>query len=130
APAGTLAGVSGYQIHFSSTDIYTPGDEVDALVAMNPAALRTNLRSVKLGGMVIVNEDAFTATDLRKAAYDSNPLEDATLQPYRVIRVPMNKLNTAAVKEAGLTNKEMDRCKNFFALGLVYWLYDRPLDPT
>src|SRR5690349_18112706 len=86
APAGTLAGVSGYQIHFSSTDIYTPGDEVDALVAMNPAALKTNVRSVKGGGIVIVNEDAFTPKDLQKAGYTTNPLEDGSLaRSYRVI---------------------------------------------
>src|SRR4051812_41571381 len=76
APAGTLAGVSGFQVHFSSTDIYTPGDEVDALVAMNPAALRTNVKSVRLGGIVIVNEDSFTATDLKKAGYEGSPLDD------------------------------------------------------
>jgi 2-oxoglutarate/2-oxoacid ferredoxin oxidoreductase subunit alpha len=130
APAGTLAGVSGYQIHFSSNEIFTPGDEVDALVAMNPAALRTNLKSVRSGGIVIVNEDAFGPTDLKKAGYEFSPLEGATLQSYRVIRVPINKLNSAATKETGLTAKQVDRCKNFFALGLVYWLYDRPLEPT
>src|SRR5205807_7060617 len=93
APAGTLAGVSGYQIHFTSNEIFTPGDEVDALVAMNPAALRTNLKSVRSGGIVIVNEDAFGPTDLKKAGYETSPLEGATLQSYRVIRVPINKLN-------------------------------------
>jgi 2-oxoglutarate ferredoxin oxidoreductase subunit alpha len=130
APAGTLAGVSGFQIHFSSTDIFTPGDEVDALVAMNPAALKTNLRAVKPGGLVIVNEDAFGATDLKKAGYDKNPLDDGSLSHWRLIKVPINKLNHAAVKESGLSAKQMERCKNFFALGLCYWLYDRPLDPT
>src|SRR5688572_8059468 len=93
APAGTLAGVSGYQVHFSSTDIFTPGDEVDALVAMNPAALKTNLKSVKPGGIVIVNEDAFTAKDLTKAGYAANPLEDGSLKSYRLVRIPINKLN-------------------------------------
>src|SRR3954449_9729458 len=92
APAGTLAGVSGYQVHFSSTEIYTPGDEVDALVAMNPAALKTNLKSVRKGGIVIVNEDAFAAGDLKKAGYAVNPLEDATLNGYRLIKVPIDKL--------------------------------------
>src|SRR5260370_2819192 len=117
APDGTLAGVSGSQIHFSCTEIFTPGDQVDALIAMNPAALKTNYRSVKLGGIVIVNEDSFAAVDLRKAGYDANPLDDATLQSYRVIRVPINKLTTEAAKETGLTAKQVDRCKNFFALG-------------
>jgi 2-oxoglutarate ferredoxin oxidoreductase subunit alpha len=130
APAGTLAGVSGYQIHFAANEIFTPGDEVDALVAMNPAALKTNLRSVRRGGIVIVNEDAFGPSDLKKAAYEANPLDDGSLASYRLIRVPINKLNTAATKETGLTAKQIDRCKNFFALGLVYWLYDRPLEPT
>src|SRR5436190_4965590 len=130
APAGTLAGVSGFQIHFSSTDIYTPGDEVNALVAMNPAALRTNVRSVKGDGIVIVNEDAFTPKDLTKAGYATNPLEDGSLQHYRVIKVPINKLTATAAKDTGLGAKDIDRCKNMFALGLVYWLYGRPLDPT
>lgn len=130
APAGTPAGVSGFQIHFSSTDIFTPGDEVDALVAMNPAAVRTNLRSVKPGGIVIVNEDAFNPVELKKAGYEVSPLDDGSLSKYRVIRVPINKLNTAAVKDSGLSAKQVDRCKNFFALGLCYWLYDRPLEPT
>ena len=130
APAGTLAGVSGFQIHFSSNDIYTPGDDVDTLVAMNPAALRTNLKTVRNGGIVIVNEDAFTPGDIKKAGYTANPLEDASLARYRVIKVPVNKLNAAATKECGLGAKDADRCKNMFALGLVYWLYSRPLDTT
>jgi 2-oxoglutarate ferredoxin oxidoreductase subunit alpha len=130
APAGTLAGVSGYQIHFSSTEIFTPGDSVDALVAMNPAALKTNVRSVRDGGIVIVNEDAFAAGDLKKAGYEVNPLEDASLKKYRVIKVPIDKLNSAATKDTGLGAKDIDRCKNMFALGLVYWLYGRPIEPT
>jgi 2-oxoglutarate ferredoxin oxidoreductase subunit alpha len=130
APAGTPAGVSGFQIHFSSTDIYTPGDEVDALVAMNPAALRSNIKSVKDGGIVIVNEDAFAAGDLKKADYEVNPLEDGSLSRYRVIKVPINKLTNEAAKGTGLGAKDIDRCKNMFALGLCYWLYGRPLDPT
>jgi 2-oxoglutarate ferredoxin oxidoreductase subunit alpha len=130
APAGTLAGVSGYQIHFSSTEIFTPGDEVDALVAMNPAALRTNLVFVRDGGIVIVNEDSFDPVHLKKAGYSANPLEDDSLKKYRLIRVPIDKLNAAATKETGLGNKDIDRCKNMFALGLVYWLYGRPIEPT
>lgn len=130
APAGTLAGVSGYQIQFSSTDIYTPGDDVDALVAMNPAALKTNLRSVRPGGIVIVNEDSFAAGDLKKAGYAVSPLEDDTLKDYRLIRVPIDKMNGAATKETGLGARDADRCKNMFALGLCYWLYGRPIEPT
>lgn len=130
APAGTLAGVSGYQIHFSSNDIFTPGDEVDALVAMNPAALRTNLKSVKTGGIVIVNENSFGPVDLKKAQYTVNPLEDDSLGRYRLVKVPIDKLNAAATAETGLGAKDIDRCKNMFALGLVYWLYGRPLDAT
>src|SRR5687767_3353609 len=130
APAGTLAGVSGFQIHFSSTDIYTPGDEVDSLVAMNPAALKTNLSAVKPDGIVIVNEDAFAANDLKKAGYASNPIEDGSLRGYRLIKVPINKMTSEAAKDSGLGAKDIDRCKNMFALGLVYWLYNRPLEPT
>ncbi len=130
APAGTIAGVSGYQIQFASTDIYTPGDDVDVLVAMNPAALKTNLGVVKRGGIILVNEDAFDAVDLKKAGYTDNPLENDTLHGYRVIKVPVDKLNNEAVKETGLPPKQAERCKNFFTLGLVCWLYDRPLGPT
>jgi 2-oxoglutarate ferredoxin oxidoreductase subunit alpha len=130
APAGTPAGVSGFQIHFSSTDIFTPGDAVDALIAMNPAALRTNIRSVKEGGIVIVNEDAFAPGDLKKAGYEFNPLENGSFSHYRLIKVPINKLTSAAAKETGLGAKDVDRCKNMFALGLCYWLYGRPLEPT
>ncbi len=130
APAGTLPGVSGFQIHFSSDDIYTPGDDLDALVAMNPAALKTNLKSLKPDGLLIVNEDAFAPNDLKKAAYEKNPLEDGSLSHWRVVKVPINKLTAGAAKETGLGAKEIDRCKNMFALGLVYWLYGRPLEPT
>jgi 2-oxoglutarate ferredoxin oxidoreductase subunit alpha len=130
APAGTLAGVSGFQVHFSSDDIFTPGDSLNALVAMNPAALKTNLKSLKGEGILIVNEDAFTQKDLNKAGYSTNPLEDGTLQLYRLIKVPINKLTATAAKDTGLGAKDIDRCKNMFALGLVYWLYDRPLGPT
>lgn len=130
APAGTPAGVSGFQIHFSSNDIFTPGDEVDALVAMNPAALKSNIGSVKDAGIVIVNEDAFAAGDLKKAGYAVNPLDDGTLSRYRVIKVPVNKLTSEAAKGTGLGAKDIDRCKNMFALGLCYWLYGRPMDST
>jgi 2-oxoglutarate/2-oxoacid ferredoxin oxidoreductase subunit alpha len=130
APAGTLAGVSGYQIQFSSSDIFTPGDEVDTLVAMNPAALRANLKSVRAGGTVIVNEDAFTAVDLKKAGYDNNPIEGDSIGGNRLVKVPIDRLNAEALKSSGLTAKQIDRCKNFFTLGLLCWLYDRPLEPT
>ncbi len=130
APAGTRVGVSGFQIHFSSSDIFTPGDVVDALVAMNPAALITNIRSVKDGGIVIVNEDAFSAGDLKRARTPTNPLEDGTLAHYRVIPVKMNLMTSEAAKGSGLSSKEVDRCKNMFALGLVYWLYGRTMDAT
>jgi 2-oxoglutarate/2-oxoacid ferredoxin oxidoreductase subunit alpha len=130
APAGTLAGVSGYQIHFSSSEIFTPGDDVDALVAMNPAALRTNLKSVRAGGIVIIDIDAFGPVDLRKAGYQNNPLDDGSLSGFRVVQAPINKLTLEATKETGLGAKDADRCKNMFALGLVYWLYGRPLDLT
>ncbi|MGD0465061.1 MAG: 2-oxoacid:acceptor oxidoreductase family protein, partial [Tepidisphaeraceae bacterium] len=130
APAGTLAGVSGYQIQFSSSDIFTPGDEVDTLVAMNPAALRANLKSVRSGGMVIVNEDAFTPVDLKKAGYDDNPIEGESIPGYRLVKVPIDRLNAETLKSSGLTAKQIDRCKNFFTLGLLCWLYNRPLEPT
>ncbi len=130
APVGTLAGVSGFQVQFSSTDIYTPGDRLNALVAMNPAALKTRLKDVEPGGILIVNKDAFAASDLRKANCASNPLEDGSLAGYRLISIPLTKLNREAVAGAKLSPREADRCKNFFALGLVYWLYERPLEPT
>jgi 2-oxoglutarate/2-oxoacid ferredoxin oxidoreductase subunit alpha len=130
APAGTLAGVSGFQVHFSSHDIHTPGDELDALVAMNPAALKTNLKDLRPGGILLVNSDAFTGNDLHKAGYKVNPLEDGSLKNYRLFRIPINTLNREAVTDVKLSPREADRCKNFFALGLVYWLYERPLEPT
>ena len=131
APAGSLFGVSGFQLCFSSTDIYTPGDEVDTLVAMNPAALKTNVQDLKIGGTLIVNEDAFDKSNLQKAHYESNPLEDeSALSKYRVHKVPMTRLTRDSVNGLGLSQREADRCKNFFALGLVYWLYDRDPSPT
>ena len=131
APAGSLSGVSGFQINFSSQDIFTPGDEVDTLVAMNPAALKTNLPDLKRGGTLIVNEDAFDKTNLGKAGYDTNPLDDEVLMSsYSLHRVPMTRLTRDSLDGCGLGQKETDRCKNFFALGLVYWLYDRDPTPT
>jgi len=130
APAGSLAGVSGFQVHFSSHDVHTPGDMVDTLVAFNPAALKVNLGDVRKGGIVIVNEDAFGKTDLKKAGYENNPLEDGTLGKYQLYRIPITKLNHNALKDSGLGAKDIDRSKNFFALGVVYWLYGRPMEPT
>ncbi len=130
APAGTLPGVSGFQIHFSTKDVYTPGDAVDVLVAMNPAALRMNVADLKTGGILIVNVDNFKDTDLRKAQIVQNPLEDHSLDGYRVFGVELTKLTRAALKELGLDAKAMDRCKNFFALGMCYWLYNRSMDAT
>jgi 2-oxoglutarate ferredoxin oxidoreductase subunit alpha len=130
APRGTKAGVSGFQIHFASKDIFTPGDQVDALVAMNPAALATNLFDLRPGGILIVNRDEFEDKELKQAGYSSNPLEDGSVANYQVFQVDMTKLNRLAVEELNLGMKEADRCRNFYAMGLVFWLYDRPLDPT
>ncbi len=130
APAGTLPGVSGYQIRFGSGDIRTPGDEPDVLVAMNPAALKVNLMDLAQGGQIIVNEDAFKEANLKKAGYKTNPLEDGSLGRYRVTKIPLTSLTANALKDSGLTWPQIERCKNFFALGIMYWLYDRPLDYT
>src|ERR1700684_1415244 len=130
APAGTLPGVSGFQIHFSSSDVYTPGDSVDVLVAMNPAALKMNLADLKTNGILIVNLDSFKENDLRKAQIVTNPLEDHSLDGYRLFAVELTKMTRAALKDLGLDAKSMDRCKNFFALGMCYWLYNRSMDST
>ncbi|MEJ7616780.1 MAG: 2-oxoacid:acceptor oxidoreductase subunit alpha [Pyrinomonadaceae bacterium] len=131
APAGSLPGVSGFQLNFSSHDIRTPGDQPNVLVAMNPAALKVNLPDLEEGGTVIINTDEFNKENLAKAAYQANPLDDGTLTGYRVHKLPITSINMNALKEqVKLTRKEMDRCKNFFALGVLYWLYDRPLEPT
>lgn len=130
APRGTKAGVSGFQIHFSSTQIYTPGDTVDALVAMNPAALTTNIGDLRDGGILLVNKDAFDGKGLEQAGYATNPLEDGSLSKYKLHSVDMTRLTRLAVDGLGLSQKEADRCRNFFAMGLVFWLYDRSLEPT
>ncbi len=130
APRGTKAGVSGYQIHFSSKEIFTPGDTVDALVAMNPAALATNIDDLRQGGILVANEAAFDKKGLEQAGYDSNPLEDNSLSAFSLYVVDMSKLTRTAVEGLGLSHKEADRCRNFFAMGLVFWLYNRPLEPT
>jgi 2-oxoglutarate ferredoxin oxidoreductase subunit alpha len=130
APAGTLPGVSGYQLHFSSNDVYTPGDAVDVLIAMNPAALKVNVGDLKANGILIVNSDSFKETDLRKAQMTSNPLEDHSLDKFRLFSVELERLTRVALEHLGLDAKSMDRCKNFFALGMCYWLYNRSMDST
>jgi 2-oxoglutarate ferredoxin oxidoreductase subunit alpha len=135
APAGSLAGVSGFQVQFGG-DVLTPGDHVDALVAMNPAALKTHLKDLEAGGILIVNRDAFQPAELAKAGYTSDPLQDGSLRSRRLFAAPITALNREAVADRNvgppplLSQREVDRCKNFFALGLVYWLYERPLGPT
>ncbi len=130
APAGTLPGVSGYQIKFSASDVYTPGDAVDVLIAMNPAALKVNVGDLKPNGILIVNSDSFKETDLRKAQMTVSPLEDHSLDKFRVFSVQLQRLTRAALQHLGIDAKAMDRCKNFFALGMCYWLYNRSMDPT
>ncbi len=131
APIGTLAGVSGFQVHFSSSDIYTPGDALDALVVMNPAALKTNLRDLRKGGILIANVDNFEKKDNEMAGYETNPLDAEVLEhTYQLFKVPMTKIVRESLKDMGMSQKEVDRCKNFFALGLVYWLYGRDLEPS
>lgn len=130
APAGSLAGVSGFQVNFSSKEIRTPGDAPDVLVAMNPAALKTNIKDLKTGGMLVINIDAFTEENLKLAAYEASPLEDDSLSDYALYKIPITNLTYEALKETGLPKKDIERCKNFFALGLMYWLYERPLDIT
>jgi 2-oxoglutarate/2-oxoacid ferredoxin oxidoreductase subunit alpha len=130
APAGTVHGVSAFQIQFASTDITTPGDHADVLVAMNPAALKADLEKVVKGGTVILNEDAFTQRNLEKAGYDADPTQDGTLEGYRVYQVPMTSITTRATEELGLGKKEAERSKNMFALGLLSWMYGRPPETT
>ncbi|HEY4754024.1 MAG TPA: 2-oxoacid:acceptor oxidoreductase family protein, partial [Candidatus Limnocylindrales bacterium] len=130
APAGSLPGVSGFQISFSASDIHTPGDAPDVLVAMNPAALKTNVVDLPAGGAIIVNSDAFTAANLSKAAYAANPLTDDSLKPYKVFQVPISTLNARALEGLDMTSKQVDLTKNFFALGLMFWLYERSMEPT
>jgi len=130
APAGTVPGVSGFQLNFSSGEVHTPGDAVDVLIAMNPAALKVNIGDLKANGILIVNSDSFKETDLRKAHLTANPLEDHTLDKFRVFPVELQRLTRAALQHLGLDAKAMDRCKNFFALGMCYWLYNRSMEPT
>ncbi|NIV96981.1 2-oxoacid:acceptor oxidoreductase subunit alpha [candidate division KSB1 bacterium] len=128
APAGTLPGVSGYQLHFSSFDIHTPGEYYDALIAMNPAGLKMNIDKLKPNGILIVNTGSFRDRNLQLAHYESNPLEDGSLDKFQVFDVDITTLTRKALEELNLSNKVVDRCKNFFALGMVFWLYNRSMD--
>ncbi len=130
APAGSLPGVSGFQISFSSSDIHTPGDEPDVLVAMNPAALKANIGDLPAGGALIVNSDAFTGPNLTKVGYAANPLGDGSLKAFTVFEIPISTLNARALEGLEMTNKQIDLTKNFFALGIMFWLYERSMDPT
>ena len=130
APQGTLAGVSGYQLHFSSNEIYTPGDLCDTLVAMNSAALKVNLKSLRRGGTIIANTSGFDSKNLRLANYENNPVEDGSLSDFNVIKMDVTKLTREAISDLTLGMKEKDRCKNMFVLGFLYWMYDRKMDAT
>ncbi|MFT5430830.1 MAG: 2-oxoglutarate ferredoxin oxidoreductase subunit alpha [Myxococcota bacterium] len=130
APAGTLAGVSGFQIQFSSYPVYTPGDAPDVLVCMNPAALKANLGELRIGATIIVNKDAFNAGNLKKAGWESNPLESDILAEYSVHEVPLESMTLEAIKDLGIPTRTAKMCKNFFALGIMYFMYNRPMDET
>jgi 2-oxoglutarate ferredoxin oxidoreductase subunit alpha len=130
APAGSLPGVSGFQLSFSSNEIHTPGDQPDVLVAMNPAALKTNIGDLPAGGALIVNKDAFTKQNLTKAGYAADPLTDGSLKPYSLFEIPVSTLNARALEGLEMTNKQVDLTKNFFCLGIMFWLYERSMDPT
>jgi 2-oxoglutarate ferredoxin oxidoreductase subunit alpha len=130
APAGTVHGVSAFQIQFASTDVTTPGDRADVLVAMNPAALKADLDTVVKGGVVVLNEDSFTQRNIEKAGYTSDPTEDGTLDAYQVFKVPMTSITVRATEGIGIGKKEAERAKNMFALGLVSWMFGRPTDTT
>jgi len=130
APAGTIAGVSSFQVHISDHDIVTPGDAPNVLVAMNPAALKANLAELPPGSTMLVNSDAFEERNLKKVGYEVNPLDDGSLSAYRVIQVPMTSITQEACKELGVKPRDAERSKNFFALGLITWMYTRPVDPT
>ncbi len=128
APAGSLAGISGFQLRFSSLTIHTPGDLCDVLVAMNPAALKVNIDKLKPNGILIVDTDNFARRNLRLAGYDSNPLEDGSLTQFQIFPIELTRLTREALKDTDLTQREIDRCKNFYALGMVCWMYNRPMD--
>ena len=129
APAGTMAGVSGFQIHFSSRDIHTPADRPDVLIAFNPAALRANVEDVRPGGMVIINIDSFNKKSLTRAGYEEDPIEGLR-ERFQLVEIPFTTLNREALQGLALSSRDIDRCKNFFALGVLCWLYGRPMDAT
>src|SRR5438128_2090854 len=130
APAGTLAGVSAFQLNFSSNEVFTPGDDLDVLVAMNPAALKMNVSDLKSGGILIVDREGFNEQNLKKAEYESNPLEDGSLDRYQLFQAEVTRLTSAALKDLGLSARSVFRCRNFFCLGMTSWLYHRPIEPT
>src|ERR1043166_9227328 len=130
APTGTLYGVSAFQVNFSSKNVYTPGDDLDALVVMNPAALKTNLADLKQNGVLILDKEEFNEPNLKKAQYEKSPLEDGSLDKYQVYPVEITKMTTLALKDMNMPNRSVMRCRNFFALGVVSWLYHRPIEPT
>lgn len=130
APAGTLPGVSGFQLSFSSQEVHTPGDQLQVLIAMNPAALKVNLKDLETNGLLIINTNSFEEKELKKAGYSQNPLNSGELNQYRVFSLPITELTLNAVKDSGLSHSGATKCKNFFALGVVFWLYNRPLEPT
>src|SRR5205814_4300609 len=130
APAGTLAGVSAFQLHFSSHEVFTPGDDLDVLVAMNPAALKVNLGDLKSGGILIIDREGFNEQNLRKAEYERSPLEDGSLERFQVFQAEVTKLTTAALMDLGLSARSVFRCRNFFCLGMTSWLYHRPMAPA
>lgn len=130
APAGSVAGVSGFQLHFGSRKLLTPGDKVNALIAMNPAAFKSNIADLDPGGVLVINEDAFNTANLAKAGYQEHPLDKQGQHGYQIYRIPIDKLTTEATKDTGLSGRVAARCRNFYALGLAYWLYGRSLEPT
>ncbi len=130
APAGSLGGVSGFQISFGDESVLTPGNKPNVLIVMNPAALAVNIKNIDKGSVIITNSDAFTPAALEKAGYTSNPLEDETLSNYRVIAIPVTALTESTLKDSGLTKSQIAKCKNFYMLGIMYWMYGLPLDPT
>jgi 2-oxoglutarate/2-oxoacid ferredoxin oxidoreductase subunit alpha len=130
APAGTLAGVSAFQLNFAAEAVFTPGDDLDVLVAMNPAALRMNLDDLRPGGILMVDREAFNEANLRKAGYERNPLDDGSLDRWQLFAVDITKLTTASLKGLGLSAREEFRCRNFFCLGITSWLFHRPIEPT
>ncbi len=130
APAGSLSGVSGFQINFGGKEVYTPGDRINALFAMNPAALKVNIEDLDKRGILVVNKESFTAGNIKKANYETNPLDDDSLNGYQVMSLPISTLNRKAVERLDIDRNTAERCKNFFVLGLAFWLYDRPIEPT